>query len=117
MMMWQKIAEKALAAEPEPAVEPVAQEPAYFAHPHGGPAMAKVYMDHFATALEKQSYTIPLYTHPTPEAVRKLVEAAQSLLDEQNGPPLVSRAKWWQEAVEELRAALAEIRAEQAKGE
>lgn len=40
--------------------------------------------------------------------IARLREALESLLDEQNGPPLIGSALSWQKAVDQARAALAE---------
>lgn len=42
------------------------------------------------------------------QEVGRLREALESLLDEQNGPPLIGSALSWQKAVDQARAALAE---------
>ena len=63
--MWNDDDEEALAAIREALTEPVKQEPVAWAHPSGGYLSAR-YMKEFATGLEKETYTIPLYVAPQP---------------------------------------------------
>ena len=44
----------------------VQQEPVAWAHSSGG-YLSNDYMTRYATGLEKQTHTIPLYTHPAPQ--------------------------------------------------
>lgn len=55
--------------------------------------------------------------HPTPEAVRKLVEAAELVVNTFDALPQMSPARPERLNINAIRAALAEVQAEQAKGE